>query len=142
MYKPTNLRRVKASLPIREITNPFQAVRLIGWHGVNCWQKEYWAICLDKDSRLLGITRVTHGAAIESSEIKRLVEAAVILQASKVILLHNIFSPSPIPWESDIRDTISVKGALGSMEIILLDHIIVSFREYFSMAAQRTYSNV
>ena len=113
MYKPTNLRRVKASLPIREITNPFQAIRLIGWHNVSCWQKEYWAICLDKDSRLLGITRVTHGAAIGS-----------------------------FPWESDIRDTISVKGALDRMEIVLLDHIIVSFREYFSMAAQRTYSNV
>ena len=91
--------------------------------------------CLDKKGKLLACRKLGEGSA-DSSElnIRRLVENALLVSASMVILAHNHPSGIALPSQEDYATTDRVRAALKMVGVVLIDHIIVADNDYVSMA--------
>lgn len=98
--------------------------------------KEYcFALMLNRVNRPLGFIKVSEGGISECViDNKLILKAALDLGASGVILCHNHPSGSPIPGASDLKHTDSLRKALNTLDIYLLDHIILTEDRYFSFA--------
>ena len=64
--------------------------------------------------------------------IRELIKKILEYNAKSVILVHNHPAGSLRPSDSDIRLTKKVKEVFESLEIRLLDHLIISEKGYFS----------
>lgn len=62
-----------------------------------------------------------------------IIESAIKANAAKVILAHNHLSGTALPSEYDIASTISIYNALKTVEIELVDHIIVCDDDFVSL---------
>ncbi|MBP3202570.1 MAG: DNA repair protein RadC [Bacteroidales bacterium] len=100
--------------------------------------EECWVLYLNRVNRLLGKEKLTSGS-LEATliDIKRILKRAIEKQCSNVILVHNHPSGSPIPGDADIVQTEALRSALASVEISLLDHIIVAEDSYYSFEQER-----
>jgi DNA repair protein RadC len=66
---------------------------------------------------------------------REILKAALHYNATAVILVHNHPSGVSKPSQSDIDATIAIKNALNSLDIIVIDHVIVSPNNEFSFQA-------
>lgn len=98
-----------------------------------------YQLCLDKKGKLLSCRRLNEGGA-DSSElnIRRLVENALLVSASAVILSHNHPSGIALPSSEDYTTTERVQAALNMVGVALVDHIIVADDDFVSMADSGT----
>jgi DNA repair protein RadC len=69
-------------------------------------------------------------------DVQLVVSLALHTMASKVILVHNHPSGSLEASKQDIKITKQVKAALELIEVLLLDHLIITEDYYLSMHAQ------
>jgi DNA repair protein RadC len=69
-------------------------------------------------------------------DVRILLQKALELQASAIILCHNHPSGSLMPSKADLETTERVRKAAKCLEIRLLDHIILGGNGYFSLADQ------
>ena len=70
-----------------------------------------------------------------------MVEAVIKYNAVSVILAHNHPSGKLIPSESDIITTVSIIKVLNSIDVNVVDHIIVADDKYMSMADEKLIKN-
>ena len=96
-------------------------------------------LLLDRKNRLIRDRVMTRGSIdhvpVYVSEVLR---AALVLDASALILCHNHPSGDPHPSQTDIELTRKIVEACKVMEIVVHDHIIVGFgreKNAFSMRA-------
>ena len=94
-----------------------------------------YQLCLDRKGKLLSCRRLNEGGA-DSTElnIRRLVENALLVSASAVILSHNHPSGIALPSTEDYATTEKVQSALRMIGVELVDHIIVADEDFVSMA--------
>ncbi|WP_457942163.1 JAB domain-containing protein [Caproiciproducens sp. LBM24188] len=90
---------------------------------------------LDSKSRVLYCGIVNEGSAVTANiYIKQIVRLAVQYNAVYAILSHNHPSGNCLPSKQDLNTTKWVFEALQTVEVRLIDHIIVSDNDYFSTA--------
>ena len=96
--------------------------------------EEFYALFLDASNQLVSAKKL-HDGVVNRSVIypRKVVELALQNKASGVIIAHNHPSGSLKPSDEDIKSTASVKIALETVDIGLLDHIIVSRNGYLSL---------
>ncbi|NDV63363.1 hypothetical protein G0Q06_12935 [Puniceicoccales bacterium CK1056] len=93
-------------------------------------QEQFWVISLDRKNKPIGRTLVTVGTATASLVHPREVFRPAILQsATGIVCVHNHPSGDPSPSQADIRATRQLREASGTVQIDLLDHIILGNRE-------------
>lgn len=94
-----------------------------------------YQLCLDRKGKLLVCKRLGEGSIASASlDFRRLVENALLHSASGVILAHNHPSGIAVPSSEDIAVTNRVKAALETIDVTLLDHIIVADHDFVSMS--------
>lgn len=93
-----------------------------------------YELCLDRKGKLLVSKLLTEGD-VNGAElnIRKLVENALLANASAVILSHNHPSGVALPSGEDFTTTDRVRTALESVGIELVDHIIVADGDFVSM---------
>lgn len=123
----------------RSITSPEMVYQLMLPVMKNLDHEECWALFLNKANYLLGKEMITSGS-MESTLIdsNRILRRAIEKQSAYVILVHNHPSGSPLPGPADIQQTQAVKNALASVEISLMDHVVVAEDSFFSFSEERT----
>ena len=84
------------------------------------------SFCIDSDGD-------TRSAAVYPGKVAR---NALLNNAVSVVIVHNHPSGNPEPSADDIAITEKLKNALATVEITLLDHIIVGDLTYYSMNEQ------
>lgn len=94
-----------------------------------------YVVCLDAKRRVICCKALFRGD-VNSAEVsvRKIAELALVKNASAIILSHNHTSGIALPSREDELTTKHVKSALESMNITLLDHIIVAGDDYISMA--------
>ncbi len=94
-----------------------------------------YVVCLDAKRRVICCKALFRGD-VNSAEVsvRKIAELALVKNASAIILSHNHTSGIALPSREDEMTTKRVKSALESMNITLLDHIIVAGNDYISMA--------
>ncbi|MDR2644718.1 MAG: DNA repair protein RadC [Endomicrobium sp.] len=95
--------------------------------------EKVYILTLDSGNRITSYKELESGTVNKSFLMPRkIAETALNNKAASIIIAHNHPGGTLKPSQSDIAATISVRKALESIEVFLLDHIIVSNNDYFS----------
>ena len=97
-------------------------------------------LCLDAKRALLACRVVSEGS-VNTAEvsIRKVVEVALSVNATTVLLAHNHPSGLALPSMEDIVTTRRVGMALDAVGIVLEDHIVVADRDYVSLRDSNYY---
>lgn len=101
--------------------------------GVN--NERVFILCLDNKGSVINCDMVSEGS-VKMAEItgRKVIEKALKNNASSVVLSHNHPGGVPVPSKNDVKTTLNLVNTLNSIDVKLIDHIIVADGEYFSMA--------
>lgn len=93
-----------------------------------------YQLCLDGKGKLQVCKLLTEGSVNGAElDIRRLVENALLSDASGVILSHNHPSGVALPSRDDFSTTERVRAALETVGVQLIDHIIVADGDFVSL---------
>lgn len=67
-------------------------------------------------------------------DVREAVQYALNIHSDYIIIAHNHTSGEAEPSEQDILFTKELKGLLAKLEIILVDHIILTANDYYSFS--------
>ncbi len=97
--------------------------------------EEFWIIYLNNANKIQLKTQMSKGGITGTLVDTRLVyKRAIELSATSIILCHNHPSGILKPSTSDISLTKKIKGGGEVLDIKVLDHIIITEKDYFSFA--------
>jgi len=118
------LDKIKTSSSVFEIMNP-----LLG----HLFHEEFWVLFLNNSSKILAKTQMSKGGMTGTIvDVRIVMKQALEYSATAIILVHNHPSGALQPSKSDIILTEKFKLAAESLDIKVLDHIIVTEKDYFS----------
>ena len=99
-------------------------------------------IFLNARHDVLALTVLFSGGTTESVvDPKVILKIALDLGACAFILVHNHPSGDPLPSNEDRNITKKIATGAGYLDLRLLDHLIVGFDKYFSMADEGIMPN-
>lgn len=98
-------------------------------------QEQFVIMLLNKNHQVLGICEISSGTTSRSIVDSKLVfSTALKAHASAIIVAHNHPSGELIPSEDDIYLTKKLKQAGELLDILIMDHIILTADDYYSFA--------
>ncbi len=108
------------------------------FHGLR--NEVVYLLCLDAKCKLLCCREVGEGS-VNSANIstRRIMEIALGVNATSVILAHNHPSGLAIPSGDDVATTRRIAKALAAADIILADHFVVAGDDYVSLVQSGSY---
>ena len=93
-----------------------------------------YVLCLDQSGRVIHPALLRRGTVNEVSIYPReVVEMVIRYHAHAVMLTHNHPSGTAQPSQEDIDVTARIAGALEAIGVLLLDHVILSDEDVYSM---------
>ncbi len=99
------------------------------------YHEEFWVLLLDRANQLIRKVNISEGGTSGTiADPKKIFRIALSSNSSSIILAHNHPSNNVKPSDNDIHLTKSMVKAGKSIEIQILDHIIVGSDNYFSFA--------
>jgi len=97
--------------------------------------EEFWVLYLNNSNKILAKTQLSIGGMTSAIvDVRIVLKQALEHSATAIILVHNHPSGSLKPSVSDKELTQKFIGAAESLDIKVLDHIIVTEKTYFSFA--------
>jgi len=94
-----------------------------------------YMISMDSKCKILETLRLFRGSVNSASiSIRKIVGNALKNNATRVILAHNHTSGIALPSNADIETTARIKEALAAVDVILVDHLVMSDNDFVSMA--------
>ena len=98
--------------------------------------KRFYVVCLNAKCNVLGARKISEGSLCEVSCYPRIVaETALNYNSHSVLLCHNHPNQTCAPSPEDICSTLMLQRMLNAMGILILDHIVVSGSDTYSMIA-------
>ena len=137
---------------LREVTAVYKTkedisnVKIGGSRDVNEYIRSVYPVSIDIREAMvvlfLSNSNVSIGYSIASIggltgtlvDVRLVLRDALLTQATGLILIHNHPSGNLKPSQQDINVTDKVKKAANLLDIILLDHLILTENSYFSFA--------
>ena len=118
------IEQIKSSLNAATILQP-----LLG----DLEHEEFWVLYLNNSNTVLAKTQISKGGFTATLvDIRLLFKKALKLSAVGIIVAHNHPSGKLKPSTSDIQLTNKIKEAGVTLDIKLLDHLIITEKAYFS----------
>ncbi len=107
-------------------------------HMRNLPHEQFGCLYLDTQNQVLAFDILFQGT-IDSASIypREVVKQALLYNAKSVIAVHNHPSGQPEPSSADIAITRTLKSALATVDINLLDHMIVADHKVVSLAEKQ-----
>jgi DNA repair protein RadC len=97
--------------------------------------EEFWVLFLNRSNRVIDRMKLSQGGISGTvTDVRIVMKKAIECLASGLIVCHNHPSGNLNPSDSDSKITQKIKDAGNLMDIQLLDHIIISGRDYYSFA--------
>ena len=123
------------------LNNAGKVVQLLG-EEIKQYDREVIAIInMHTDSKPINMTIASIGELNSAlANPREILKASILSNAAGIVMLHNHPSGSPTPSISDINQTRMLTNACKTMEMQLLDHIIIGSGSYYSFADEYTYN--
>jgi DNA repair protein RadC len=97
--------------------------------------EEFWILFLNRSNKVIDRMKLSQGGISGTvTDVRMVMKKAIEYLASGIIVCHNHPSGNLNPSESDTKITTKIKEAAALMDIQLLDHIIISDKDYYSFA--------
>ncbi len=125
-----------------ELKTPSAVSRYLKKFFVNEQHECFYLICLDSKKRLLSTHLISKGSADETQVyIRNIFEATIKTRATNVILVHNHPDGICQPSKEDIYSTDEVIRSLSVISVKVLDHIIMTNKDFYSFAKNKIIEN-
>lgn len=99
------------------------------------YRESFFALYLDQANKVLGIKKISEcGISSTLVDVRIIMQAALLCNASGIIVSHNHPSGNLKPSSDDIKMTAKIKDAAKTLDISLLDHVILTSDSHFSFA--------
>jgi DNA repair protein RadC len=116
--------QIKCSRDVFEIMSPLMS---------DLTYEEFWVLFLNRANKVMGKHKLSQGGLSGTvTDVRIVMKMSLDCLASGIIVCHNHPSGNLNPSESDTRITQKIKESGAIMDIQLLDHIIVSEKDYYS----------
>ncbi len=97
--------------------------------------EEFWVIYLNQANGIIAIENISKGGITSTVvDLKIIFQKALLNKATGLIIAHNHPSGNLSPSNEDILLTKKIEKASKILQISLLDHLIISDKQYLSMA--------
>lgn len=97
--------------------------------------EEFWVMLLNRSNRVIENICISKGGTSGTViDAKIILNRALQRLASAIIICHNHPSGNPTPSKADMRITEKISAAAKTMDIILLDHLIIADDKYYSFS--------
>ena len=97
--------------------------------------EEFWILFLNRSNKVINRMKLSQGGISGTvTDIRIVMKNAIECLASGIIVCHNHPSGNLNPSDSDSKITQKIKEAGILMDIQLLDHLIISDKDYYSFA--------
>lgn len=88
--------------------------------------EKFWVACLNRKNRLLKRVEITSGTATAAlAHPREVFRAAIRESAAALVCIHNHPSGDPAPSAPDLQVTRLLREAAKTVDIALLDHVII-----------------
>lgn len=92
--------------------------------------EKLWVLCLNRKNRLIKCVEVSSGTATSAlAHPREVFRAAIRESAAAIVCVHNHPSGDPTPSAADLQITRLLREAARTVEIALLDHVILGRAE-------------
>jgi DNA repair protein RadC len=97
--------------------------------------EEFWVLYLNKANKLIEAEKISSGGLTGTVvDVKIIMNHAVQKLASAIALSHNHPSGNLQPSDADISLTRKMKDAGKLLDILVIDHLIIGDKNYYSFA--------
>lgn len=97
--------------------------------------EEFWIMYLNQGNRIIKTEQISRGGITQTSvDVRLIFKRSLELMATGIILSHNHPSGNLVPSVADKSITQKIKEGAKLLDIQVLDHVIVSQKNYFSFA--------
>ena len=118
--------QIKCSKDVADIFHPILSDLLY---------EEFWILFLNRSNRVISRMKLSQGGISGTvTDVRLAMKKAIECLASGIIVCHNHPSGNLNPSESDSKITQKIKEAGNLLDIQLLDHLIISDKDYYSFA--------
>ena len=118
--------QIKCSKDVADIFQPLLA---------DLQYEEFWILFLNRSNKVINRMKLSQGGVSGTvTDVRMVMKKAIEYLASGIIVCHNHPSGNLNPSESDSKITQKIKDAGNLMDIQLLDHLIISEKDYYSFA--------
>ena len=122
--KHAERRQIVSSETVCEILRP-----LIGDIEI----EEFWAIYLNQSNRIIRKKRLSAGGITGTLvDVRLIMKEAILCNATGMIISHNHPSGNEKPSKEDNLITEQIKKAADTLNIRLIDHVIITSNTYYS----------
>lgn len=118
-----------------QVTDSQSAFDVLAPHLAHKTHEEFWVMLLNQNHRVLEVQQISIGGLTGTvADVRKVFEQALKLKATAVILAHNHPSGNLQPSAADEELTRKMKQAGVTLEIRVLDHLIIAEKSYYSFA--------
>lgn len=118
--------RITSSASVFELLQP-----IIG----ELQHEEFWILYLNNSNRILHKQQLSKGSITGTLvDVRLVLKSAIEVGATSIVLAHNHPSGTLKPSEADKHITNKLKNAAQTLDIRVLDHLIITEKAYFSFA--------
>ncbi|MCU7618514.1 JAB domain-containing protein [Chryseobacterium sp. PBS4-4] len=101
------------------------------------YRESFFALYLNQANKVLGIKKISEcGISSTLVDVRIVMQAALLCNASGIIVTHNHPSGNIKPSSADTKITEQIKDAAKILSMTLLDHFILTSDAHFSFADQ------
>lgn len=124
--KPIERKQIKSSQDIYEAFHPIMCDLPV---------EEFWIMLLNQSLKIIDRTRISRGGLTSTqADVRCILREALLKRAVGIVLCHNHPSGNTAPSREDNRLTELLCKAADTMNIKIIDHIILTDGNYFSYA--------
>lgn len=95
--------------------------------------EEFWVLLLNQAAKVIDKVRISRGGIDQTAaDVRSILREALLQRATQIAIVHNHPSGNTRPSNDDRRLTEQVNKAALTMNIHLIDHVIVTDGKYYS----------
>jgi DNA repair protein RadC len=128
-------RKISEALNRKQITSSTDVIEIFQPLLSDLPHEEFWVLLLNRANKVIDRVRVSEGGFTATVvDVRKIMQIALDNQAIGLILCHNHPSGNHNPSDDDLKITVKIREASNTLDIKLLDHLIVTNDKCFSMA--------
>jgi DNA repair protein RadC len=127
---PSKIPRVKISTS----NDAYVVIRKFYKHDINVYESLF-LLMLDRGNVTVGFVKISQGGVSSTTaDMKMIIRYVTSSLASAIVIAHNHPSGKLYPSDNDIALTRKIKQALDILEVQVLDHLILSDKDFYSFS--------
>jgi DNA repair protein RadC len=120
---------------VQQISSSKSAYEVLRTKLEGLTHEEFWIMLLSRNNKVLDVRMVGKGGVSGTvADVRVILKMAIEHLASGIILAHNHPSGNLSPSGADVALTHKISESAKLMDIVVLDHLIVTDASYFSFA--------